>query len=81
MIEGLWFFVYVLVSLCIWLGLEVSGAMKEARKNVVDGTSGECLMIILWPMALFFFVLMAAPAYSIGWVFKKMANTDLWGER
>lgn len=43
-----WLLFYVLVSLLIWLFLEVSGDMDEARKNIMDGTSKEFLLICLW---------------------------------
>ena len=75
--EALLISIYLLVSLIIWLTIEMTGAMAEARKNIVDGTSMECLIIIMWPLMLAFF-LMLLPQIILGWAINKLSCVTIF---
>ena len=48
MSDEVYMLLYLVVSLIIWLVLEMTGEMSRARNDIVDGTAMQALIIILW---------------------------------
>jgi len=48
-----WVLLYIVVSLVVWLVLEMTGEMAKGRKDVVDGAAFHFLIVVLWlPMLI-----------------------------
>lgn len=69
--------IWVLGSLVIWLILEMIGVMADRREDAIDGTSLECLIIVLW-LPILGIVLCIAPFILLGHLINKMSEIDIF---
>lgn len=71
---GIW---YPLISLVIWLVLEMSGEMAKARKDIIDGTAIQSIAIIAWPLLIVLLAFML-PIVTIGYAINKASKIKLF---
>lgn len=71
---GMW---YPLISLIIWLALEMLGEMAVARDDMTNGTAMHYVIIAAWPVVLIAGAVVL-PMLAIGYLIDKASNIKLF---